>query len=292
MLKKSLIALAIASTAFSAAADLTIAAGGSGAAKGQLISAEGVVNTSSLTPTAVTATVSGTLTNYASIDKIRVTITGGTLTPATQVAVAYNAVAGTGASVANLATLGTVTYPDTTIALIDLVTADEDQIDGTAGVIAATDDFVITGLDITPTSKAAGAQISYKVEVLSSVGGAVVDTKSGVVATVVNQFSTKVGTKFGTNDIDVGDDRLSFEASPSNVLADSMVVTVTSAAVDHAAATAVGEVMTTVLNGSFAFLDADASGKVDTGSVTTTTGSPAVNAGLTTVTEADRKSVV
>lgn len=283
MLKKSLIALAIASTAFNAAADLTIAAGGSGGAKGQLISAEGVVNTSSLAPTAVTATVSGTLTNYASIDKIRVTVTGGTLTPATQVAVAYNKVAGSGTSVANLATLGTVTYPDTTTALIDLVTADEDQIDGTTGTIAATDNFVITGLDIAPTSVAVGSEITYKIEILSSVGGAVVDTKTGVVATVVNQFSAKVGTKFGATDIDVGDDRLSFEGG---VTSDALVVTASSALVDHAPASAVGEVLTTVLNGSFGFLDGDASGAVDAGTITTTTTSPVVATDFTTVTEA------
>jgi hypothetical protein len=287
MFKKTLLALAIAGTAFTASADLAITAGGVGAtAKGQLISAEGVANTTSLAPAAVTATVSGTLTNYASMDKIRVTITGGTLTPATSVAVAYNKVAGSGTSVANLATLGAVTYPDTTTALIDLVTADEDQIDGDTGTIAATDTFVITGLDITPTSIAVGAEITYKIEVLSSVGGAVIDTKTGVVATVVNQFASKVSTKFGTNEIDVGDDRLSFVASPTNVLADALTVDITSAQVDHAPASAVGEVLTTVLGGSFGFLDADASGAVDTGSVTTATTSPAVAADFSTVTEA------
>lgn len=283
MFKKTLIALTVAGVAFNASAALTIDAGGVGAtAKGQLISAEGVANTASLTPTAVTAELGGTLTNYTSIDKIRVTVTGGTLTPATDVAVAWNDVDNTegaaGGSTADLATLGTVTYPSTSVALIDLATADESKVSAyrTAG-----DTFVITGLDIAPTSIATGAEISYTVEILSSVGGAVVDTKTGVVATVVNQFASKVSASAGTVDIDVGDDRLTFVG---DVKTDAITVDVTSAQVDHAAATAETEALTTVLNGSFGFLGSTTT--LVAAQVGTTTGTPSVATDFSSVTEA------
>lgn len=287
MFKKTLIALAIAGTAFNAAATLTINAGGAGAtSKGQLISAEGVANTSSVTVSAVTATVSGTVTNYASADKIRVTITGGTLTPATSLAIAYNDTddtqAGGAGSVANLVTTGTVTYPSTTEALLALGGAGKTAV---TGYVTATDTFVVSGLDITPNSKAAGAEISYKIEVLSSVGGAVIDTKTGVVATVVNQYSAKLAVatdSLGGAKIDVGDGRLTFV---TDAKIDFAKVTVASAQVDHAAADADGKVLKTVLNGSFGFLDADADGDVDTGTITTTTASPVISDDFTTVTE-------
>jgi hypothetical protein len=285
MFKKTLLALAIAGTAFGASATLTLDAGSVVTATGtkaQVISAEGAANTTSFAMPAVVATTSGTVTGYATTDKIRVTITGGTLTPATNVGLAYTVVGGSGVSVANLATSGTVTYPSTTVAMVALATADANQINGTTGALAATDTFTVSGLDIAPTSVAAGSTVTYKVEVLSSVGGAVIDTVTGTVAVVATQLSASVTADLGTNDIDVGDDRLSFDNSGSKVLTDSLGVTAASAKVDLLSIVATAEKATTVLTGSFGFLDTNADGKVTAADAGTT--SATINTAFTTAT--------
>jgi hypothetical protein len=119
---------------------------------------------------------------------------------------------------------------------------------------------------------------------LSSVGGAVVDTVTGVVGTYKNQFSATIATTsdFGTNAIDVGDDRLTWAGGDKT---DAVLVTTAEAAVDIHDATLTASTVQSVLTGSFTFLDTDADGKVETGSITTTTGSPVINTALTTVTE-------
>jgi hypothetical protein len=280
MFKKTLLALAIAGAAFNASATLTVAAGGSGTGGVQLISMEGASNSTSVTPSNVVATLSAVGADYASSAKIRVTITGGTLTPATDATFSYYDDSTT--TTTNLVTTGTVTYPSSNVVEIALTAAGAAE---TAVRAAANDDtLTLGGLDITATSFSKGATISYLIEVVSSVGGAVIDSKSGTVTTVAEQFSTSIATgdDFGTSKVDVGDDRLNFV---DNNVSESVTVDVDSIKVDHLAADANTYAPTYVLNGSFGFLGTVAADIVTAGDVTSTTTSPVINAGLTTITE-------
>ncbi|MDN4503145.1 hypothetical protein QX776_12085 [Alteromonadaceae bacterium BrNp21-10] len=272
MLKKSLIALAIASTAFNASATLTIAAGGSHADGQQLISMEGASNSTTVALDDITATLSDVTAAYASSAKIRVTLTGGTLTPATAVTALWEA--------ADLVSTGSVAYPSGNVVEITLGGT------GATAVQGAVDTDVLTlgGLDVTATSFAKGAKITYLIEVLSSVGGAVIDSKSGTISEVVEQFGAKIGAAgdFGTTKIDVGKDRLEFVGGG---LTETIGVDVTSALIDHLAADATTYAPKYVLNGSFGFLGSDAAKIVTDDDVESATGTPVVSDDFTMITE-------
>jgi hypothetical protein len=280
MFKKTLLALAIAGTAFNAAATLTIAAGGSGTGGVQLISMEGASNSTAVAPTAVTATLSAVGAAYASSSKIRVTITGGTLTPATDATFSFYD--DSAATTTNLVTTGTVSYPSSNVVELAFTAAGAAE---TAVRAAANDDtLTVGGLDITATSFAKDATISYLIEVVSNVGGAVIDSKSGTITKVVEQFSASIatGADFGTSQIDVGDGRLNFVNDGTS---EGVTVDLNGIKVDHLKADANTYAPTYVLNGSFGFLGTVAADIVTAGDVTSTTGTPVLNAGLTSITE-------
>jgi hypothetical protein len=290
MFKKTLLALAIAGVAFNAAATLGLDAGGSGtgSSNAQLVSAEGGANSAAVSPTDVTFTATGTLTNYASINKIRLTIAGGTLTPATTAGIATSIAGGTGTP--NLAaTAGAVvTFPSTNVIEIELAAADATDIAN----IAPNDTFVISGLNIDPTgSFSTATSISYTMEILSNVGGAVIDSGTGIVLDGVAQFDAAItAVNQLDGEVDVGDGRFTFatngtliDGTTADDSSDSVIINVTSATVDHLAASAVGNPISYVVNGAFAYLDADADGDAD--GVTSTTGTPVVAADFSTVTE-------
>jgi hypothetical protein len=272
MFKKTLLALAIAGAAFNASATLTIAAGGSGTGGVQLISMEGASNSTAVAPGDITATLSAVTAAYTSASKVRVTITGGTLTPSTNVTGTWQ--------VADLVGTGTVTYPESNVAEIALGGAGLSAVQGASNLEVLT----LGGLDITATSFAKGATISYLVEIVSSVGGAVIDSKTGTVTTVAEQFSTSIATgdDFGSSLIDVGDARLNFV---DNSISESVTVDIDSIKVDHLAADATTYAPTYVLNGSFGFLGTVAADIVTANDVTSTTGTPVISADLSTVTE-------
>jgi hypothetical protein len=268
MFKKTLLALAIAGTAFNAAATLTVDANGSGTGttSAQLISAEGAASSTSVDLLDINVDVSDN-TDYGTVSKIKVTITGGTLTPSTDATFLLDA--------ADLTANSTITYPDTKTVLLTLGGADV----GTAQGVADNQDIIIGGLSVALDSKVAGSKVTYKVDTISSVGGAVIETVTGDVASVVTQFGASVTTKLGLKDIDVGDGRLSFDGA---VKTDSLAVTATSALVDLLAADATAEKATTVLTGSFGFLDTNADGKVTAADAGTTTAT--INTAFTTAT--------
>jgi hypothetical protein len=274
MFKKTLLALAIAGAAFNASAALTITSGGSGADGQQLISMEGASNSTTVAPTDIVATLSLVGGTYASASKIRVTVTGGTLTPATDATFDWSV------GPLDLVPTSTITYPSSNV--VELAFTGGAAAETAVRAAANTNTLTIGGLDITATSFAKGATVSYLVEVLSSVGGAVIDTKSGVVTEVVEQFTADVSADFGTSKVDVGDDRLNFV---NDGVSEAVTVDIDSIKVDHLAADATAYAPTFVLNGSFGFLGTVAADIVTAGDVTSSTGSPVINAGLTTVTE-------
>lgn len=273
MFKKSLMALAMAGAAFNASAVLTLDPNGSTATTEVLIiSAEGSKNTTSVAISDVDV-VLGTITGFTTASSIEITITGGTLTPSTSLTAVHDT------ATTNLVSSSAVTYPTLTKAVLTFTGSGAAETAIRAAV--ATDVITLGGLSIAPTSTDAGSKIGYTVKVLSNVGGSVIDSVTGTVAVYSNQFAAIASPK-ADGTIDVGNQRLSYEAK---AVSDVIGVSLTSAQVDLMAADGTAGTIKTVLTGSFAYLDGDASGTVDAGSVTTTSGSPTVSADFTTVTE-------
>lgn len=273
MFKKTLLALAIAGVALNASAKLTIDANGAystAPATSQLISAEGSQNTTSVALGAVDVTISGTVTGYASAKTVRVTITGGTLTPSTTLTAVHTS--------GDLVASGTVTYPTLNQAVLTLSNAGETAVQGSvAGNV-----ITLGGLSVAPTSIAAGSTIGYKVEVLSSVGGSVIDSVTGTIATYTSQFSAKAVKTDGI--IDVGNERYTFDitGAATSKVAETFGITIKSKQVDINSVTS-AKPAKSVLTGSFGFL-AGTDGKVAATDLSST-GTTVINAALTTVTD-------
>lgn len=250
MFKKSLLALAVAGFSIGANA-ATFSAGGSGTGSvlgAQLVSAEGAASDTSLDLSAVTLTHTVTNpANYGSAAKIRVTITGATFNAGTVVAATFDSV--------NIANNGESSFPSSTVLEFDL----SKDTDGGIAVIA-NDTFTLTGLVLTPDAKTSGSAITAKVEVLSSVGGALIDSSSGVVASYVTQFTSTTSKLDAT--IDVTEDREKFTDGTS---VDTFAIITKGKAVDLRPATAVAYKQAYTVYGDFSFLDADGDGKVDSG---------------------------
>ena len=273
MFKKTLLALAIAGVALNASAKLTIDAKGAystAPATSQLISAEGSQNTTSVALGAVDVTISGTVTGYASAKTVRVTITGGTLTPSTTLTAVHTS--------GDLVASGTVTYPTLNQAVLTLSNAGETAVQGSvAGNV-----ITLGGLSVAPTSIAAGSTIGYKVEVLSSVGGSVIDSVTGTIATYASQFSAKAVKTDGI--IDVGNERYTFDitGAATSTVAETFGITIKSKPVDINSVSS-AKPAKSVLTGSFGFL-AGTDGKVAATDLSST-GTTVINAALTTVTD-------
>jgi len=257
MFKKTLLALALAGVTVGAnAATSTQTAGGSGTgalAGAQLVSAEGAEGDVVLSFKAADA--NATIThdiqnpaNYATAAKIRVTLTGATFNAATVLTATLDSVDITNQSEAS--------YPAANVLEFDL-TKDTDS--ATAAVIAG-DDIVLGGIVFTPDSNAAGSTISVKIDTLSSIADAVIDTSTSVVAAYTKELSTKV-TKV-TKTIDVTDDRQTWLTDSAT---DTFVIETKSAAVDYLFADATASKQIYTVTGDFSWLDADADGKVDAG---------------------------
>jgi len=296
MFKKTLLALAIAGFATSsmAAVKSSLNAGGSiaGTPATQAISFEGAQSSSNFPLGDITLDLgSANIASYtSSVSGVQVTITGGTLSAASNFDVEYvdaavaNAVASAKAS-------GTVTYPSSTIARLTFAGADQTKVKAGA---ATGDGIIIKGLVITPTSLALGSEVTVKVETLSAVPGSPIDDVSVVATKVINQFTLAnitgdalAGTEGGKSlKVDVSDARNSW-TDGTKVTVDKIKATLSSAKIDILKASAIGKQITYVVTGTtgFSFLDADASGAVDTGTVTTTTTTPVFNTGMTTLTE-------
>jgi hypothetical protein len=287
MFKKTLLALTVAGLSLNAAASV-IDAGGLGdlTTNQQLISLEGsagsttivisAANPITVDTTLVTDTVEGL---YTTLAKLKVTITGGTLVAGSSLNIDF-----VDADGATTTLVGTVEYLGN-VAILTLNAASVDLFDGDNTLFAKGDNLVVSGLTISPTGGVidSATAISLTVEVLDVVNSSVTDISTGVIASVVTQFSAAI-TELGDNAVDVGDARLSFIKADdgTEVLTDSSVITVSSKQVDLLPADATAEKATSVLVGSFGFLDTNADGKVTAADAGTTTAS--INAAFTTAT--------
>jgi len=286
MFKKTLLALAITGFAGNAmAAASTGTSGGLQATTAEkIISAEGAEGTTTIGLGNLVITLGADdIADYTSLNDIEINVTGATLTPATTLAIAYADVAQTAGdgTIANLAANGTTTYPTLTQSKLALATADfQSAFDGSVGDSSenaeATDTFTISGLIVAPNSGTfvAGEQISVEVKMLSSVGGAVIETIT-IPATIVKAqfgFTAVTGAALAGTDgngalpVDTADARMSFlDTNSDEILTDTVTATITSAKVDLLAADATGYKHSFVLNGDFNFMDDDADFDVESG---------------------------
>jgi len=287
MFKKTLLALTVAGLSLNAAAS-TLNAGGSGTltTSQQLMSLEGSAGSTTIVFGAAnkievdtTAVTDAVETLYLTLSKLKVTITGGTLVAGSSLVIEFN-----DADAATTTLTGSVEYIDN-VAILTLDAAAKNLFNGTTTTFVKGDNLLVSGLTISPTGGVIDSDtaISLKVEALDNVNSSVSDSSTGVIATVVSQFSTAMTTSFGANSVDVGNDRLSFiDGNNDEQLSDSAVITVSSQTVDMFLADATAEKATSVITGSFGFLDTNADGKVTAADAGTSTAS--INAAFTTAT--------
>lgn len=255
MFKKSLLALTVAGLSMGAnAATSTLTAGGSGTGSvlgSQVVSSEGASSNVILdfkTPAiSITHDIQNP-TNYATAAKIRVTLTGASFNAATVLAATLDSI--------DVDNESEATYPAANILEIDLT---KDTGGANTAVITG-DDIVLGGLVFTPDSVASGSQVVVKVETLSSIADAVIDTSTAVVANYITELSTTM-TKV-TKTIDVTDDRYTFLTDSAT---DTFVIKTKSAATDLSFADASASKQAYTVTGDFSWLDADADGAVDAG---------------------------
>ena len=265
MLKKSLLAISLAAAVGTVNAG-TLNAGGTVVANTtnpQKISNQSGLLVASLAP--VTMTIGSTAAvrgNYTTLDKVKVTITGATLSASSNAVIATSGLAGVVAV--------NPTYPDTTTILFDVASA--------ASTPAVGSTITVSGIALALT---AGQNVSMTIEAISSVAAVVIDSASGAALTFANEFAATATTKA---DAVISFDRLTF-SGPTNhsTTADVVTVNITDAALDIGDITSSGFVTTATLNGDFSFLDANGDGDLgDTGdgTITSSDGTVAVATGL------------
>jgi len=249
MLKKSLLAISIAAAVGTVNAGTLTASGTSSPAlalsKPEAISAQSGVKAISLG--AVSMTVSAVQLdrdNYTTLDEIRVTLTGATLSAASK-----PVLSGLGITYAE----SDITYPD-----LNTVVFDVPEI----AAPAKGDTLSLSGLALITDG---ASPVSMKVEAVSKVAGAVIDSASGVVAQYVNEYSASVAAGDVLNG-EITFNRYSFTNSESLTAdTDSVDVVVKAATIDIADTLSDGVAVTTTLNGDFSFLDVDGDGTLEAG---------------------------
>ncbi|REL34894.1 hypothetical protein [Thalassotalea euphylliae] len=263
MFKKTLLAMSLAGLSTAAlAAPASLTANGTGVLvngvnnAAVLVSAEGAVgattfniSSNTLTYTLSDVADSSSVEAHDSLAVVRLTLTGASFNPATALDARVEAATNTADD--DLEANTGVTYTAANVL--------EMPYDATATGLNDGDTITITGLVITPESVAAGAKVTAKLELVSSVGGAIIDSANADLTNVVSQFSTKVTTAFDAT-IDVTEDRELFTDGTSN---DTIAVEVRSAKVDILPATTAAAVKTVTVNGDFSYLDADGDEKLD-----------------------------
>jgi len=258
MFKKTLLALAMTGFVGSAfAASSVIDANGAGVTASdtiQTVSLEGAANDTAVTPATVDFDIDATkLASYNNLQKVVVEITGGTLSAGTSAALAL-----VNAGADDFAT-NVVSYPSLT--RIEFAVTDDNADTNNDGLtLTGPAAFQFTGIEVIADSFDLGAQVKYTITAESAVGGASIESVTGVITQVVTQFSAKASTKVGAVKVDVEDGRETFVGGG---LADAAVVTITDAGSDLLTAVPVAATQDYTLKGDFSYLDTDASGTVN-----------------------------
>ena len=273
MLKKSLLAISLAAAVGTVNAG-TLNAGGTVVANTtnpQTISSQSGATVASLNP--VTMTVGSTLAvrkNYETLDKVKVTVTGATLSASSNATISVSGLAGV--------TAVNPTYPDANTIVFDVASASSTPVAGST--------ISIGGVALALT---ADQSVSMTIEAISSVAGVVIDSASGAVLNFATEFAAKKGSNVANAVINF--DRLTFSAGSSghSTSADVIEVVITDAALTHSDVTAKGLATTVKLNGDFSFLDVDGDGKLEAGegSITGAGGTLAVAKDLQSATITD-----
>jgi len=264
MLKKSLLAISLAAAVGAVNAG-TLDAGGTSspalaASKPQAISAQAGVKQVALGT--VTMKLGATaLSNYTTLDKVKVTLSGGTLSAASSATI--------GGTAGVAVVVGGLTYPDANTILFD--------VSALSPAPAANSTITIGGLAIVTDGS---SPVSMTIESISTVAGVVIDSASGVVAQYVNEYKGAVGTKA---DGEITFDRLTFTNSGSTG-ADSVVVAVSQNTIDIADTLSGGVVVSATLKGDLSFLDVDGDGKLGGAKDGSVSGTVAANLQSTTLT--------
>lgn len=280
MFKKTLLALALTGLAGTAVAG-TVSTTGTvkdgkivAASAGQplSISTEGSVGVDSVTP--VDGKVTFKINNlksedYRSIKSFLITLSGATLSPATQATMKADTATATLLSTdGDNVTFGTATYPTATQILVPVTYVDGGVDAGPpAKVLGFPNDstFEINGLDLQFDSKDLGSSITYTVQALSTVGNTEIDKGEAIVAEFVSELSAAVNdtTNFKET-VDVAAGRKMFTGTTeADKLGTSVKVDVTTATADLLPADVTASEFTYTLNGDFSFLDVDSDGKID-----------------------------
>jgi hypothetical protein len=248
MLKKSLLAISLAAAVGTVNAG-TLNAGGTvvaGTTNPQTISNQSGATVASLnTLTMTIGSTAAVRENYKTLDKVKVTVTGATLSASSNATISVSGLAGV--------TAVNPTYPDANTILFDVASA--------SSTPAAGSTISIGGVALALT---AGQNVSMTIEAISTVAGVVIDSASGAVLNFADEFAAKKGSNVANAVISF--DRLTFSGpSGHSASADVIEVAITDAALTHSDVTAGGLATTVKLNGDFSFLDVDGDGTLEAG---------------------------
>lgn len=203
---------------------------------------------------------SAKLAQYASLKSIRVTLTGATINPASDLkADVVAAAAGNAGDHSDIASdLSDVKFPAANV--VEFTYAPPA---GTGADLAEDDLFYLSGLAIDVEATTPGTQITAQVEMISSVGDQVIDTATTVLGQFVSQvFAGPTAAGRFNNVIDVTEDRLLFT---NGTASDTVTFTAQTQMVDMNSANLTTSTPEYVVKGDFSFLDADGNGKLDAG---------------------------
>lgn len=207
--------------------------------------------------------VATTLLQYASVDKIRLTLTGADFNPATSLVASVNAADNT-ADDDLVASAGSGVPKFTASNVVEFT------YEGDGSNIAAADTITISGLVLANFSKSAGSRVTAKLEVVSNVGGQVIDTASATLVNVQSQIASFVSSSQRFNGVvDVTQDRMLFE---NLVDQDTLVVKTLTDVVDAYSVDMTASAPIYTVKGDFSFLDSDGNGELDAGVTVTAAG--------------------
>lgn len=261
MLKKSLLAISLAAAVGAVNAG-TLDAGGTvtTGTKPQTISNQSAATVVALDPIDMTiASTASVRDNYKTLDKIKVTVSGATLSAASNAALSTSGTVFSGTPV--------LTYPDANTILFD--------VGSPTNAPAAGSSITLSGVSLALT---AGQSVSMTVEAISTVAAVVIDSASGAVLNFADEFAAKKGSNVANAVISF--DRVTFSGPTSHsTSADVIEVAITDAGLDHSDVTASGLATTVKLNGDFSYLDLDGDGTIgetNEGAISATGGTLAV----------------
>lgn len=254
MFKKTLVALAIASMAGSAAAATITVTGASDADKGAIVSAEGKAISTKIAQASIVVALEA---EYTQNDTVTLSFDGVSILKDFVFVDSINvAAAGASGGVKGI-TLGKISQNDTSVTY--RVTA----IDESAGEVTTKGiSLTFTGaaaaaLDFDAASLSNKATVTYKATTNNGLDLDNGNHKTRPLFTVASELSSAVATKFdGTVDVDA--QRLAFDNTGANQAEDTVAPTLTLTAAELLPITLDADKVVYQVNGDFAFLDTDA----------------------------------